>query len=118
MRALFVTIAFVFCATAIAKPSTRYAVTAVTITDIGTLGGTSATALDINGNGEIVGWADTVQGRRHAFVYRGGLMEDIGALFGTNDSEAHGNNNPGSVVGTIRNPSVPSSPQAFYWVAG
>ena len=65
---------------------------------IGTLGGASSAARDINDAGDIVGGADTSGGQRHAFVYRGGTMIDLHTLGGTS-SEATRINEAGTVVG-------------------
>jgi probable HAF family extracellular repeat protein len=69
------------------------------ITDLGTLGGSTSVATSINNNGDIAGYAalngDTAQ---HAFIYSGGVMTDIGTLGGTR-SIAMGINNYGEVAG-------------------
>lgn len=112
-------LASILCASAGAAPPTRYAVTGATITDLGTLGGSQSTALDINDYGEIVGWAEVTTGRRHAFLYRGGFMDDISGFTGASyDSEATGINRWTRVVGSFRHPSLPNNPQAFRWEAG
>lgn len=46
---------FLVCASAHAAP--QYAVSGVTLTDLGTLGGAEGVALDLNDSGEIVGWS-------------------------------------------------------------
>src|ERR1700724_3469234 len=55
------------------------------ITDLGTLGGSSATAHGINSLGQVTGSAnllhDTVD---HAFLYTRGTMKDLGSLGGKN----------------------------------
>lgn len=68
------------------------------ITDLGTLGGTSSQALGINNLGEIVGWAYTSTGIQHAFAWSGGVLSDIGTLGGTT-STATGVNDNGQIVG-------------------
>jgi probable HAF family extracellular repeat protein len=88
-----------------AKPV--YAVTKATVTDLGTLGGEESVALDINNAGEIVGWSKTSQGGTHAFLFRNGSMEDIGATGGSTNSEAHGINNKTEVVGFFRDNNPP-----------
>lgn len=71
------------------------------VTDLGTLGGATSTASDINAKGQVVGCADTASGHRHAFLYDNGKMTDLGTLAGPGGSfsEAHGINASGQVVG-------------------
>jgi len=69
------------------------------MTDLGTLGGTSASANGINAEGQVVGGASTVDDNAyHAFLYSGGTMVDLGTL-GWNLSEAEAINEAGQVVG-------------------
>ncbi|HMF41270.1 MAG TPA: hypothetical protein VKQ32_11260, partial [Polyangia bacterium] len=82
-------------------PSHRFVVTAAQVTDLGTLGGAQSAALDINNSGQVVGWAATAMGIRHAFLSSGGTMSDIGSVFGNEDSEAVGINASGTVAGTL-----------------
>lgn len=89
---LFITlVVFVLTCTALAK--VRY-----TVTDLGTLPeGTYSYANAINSNGQVVGYADTNSGSRHAFLYSNGVMSDLGSLGG--DSYAKAINDSGQVVG-------------------
>jgi probable HAF family extracellular repeat protein len=66
--------------------------------DLGTLGGTKASAIDINEDGHIVGLADNAAGQSHAFLYKDGVMHDLGTLGGT-VSNANAINNNDEVVG-------------------
>ncbi len=67
--------------------------------DLGTLGGNTSQARDINDDGLIVGWSKLADGTTdHAFVYAGGAMTDIGTLGGTS-SLGYGVNDAGWVVG-------------------
>ena len=69
------------------------------VIDLGTLGGPSSTAQAINEHGQVAGWSDTVGGGRHAFLYSGGVMQDLGTLTGGSDSYATALNDYGQVVG-------------------
>lgn len=69
-----------------------------TITDLGTLGGDYSSATDINGAGQIVGVARTVDSLDRAFLWQNGLMTDLGTLGGTN-SHAAAINEAGRIVG-------------------
>jgi probable HAF family extracellular repeat protein len=71
-----------------------------TITDLGVIGGTSASlssyAYGINDNGQIVGTAQITGGSTsNAFLYSGGSMLDLGVV-----GSANGINNNGQVVGS------------------
>jgi probable HAF family extracellular repeat protein len=81
--------------------SAGYVIAGVTVTDLGTLGGTESLAQDINDRGWIVGWSRDAAGLRRAFVHRGAGLENIGAGFGTLESTARGINRWGSVVGSF-----------------
>jgi probable HAF family extracellular repeat protein len=66
--------------------------------DLGTLGGTSSWAGNVNASGQIVGWAYTSSGNQHAFLDSGGVMTDLGTLGGS-ASIAWGINASGQVMG-------------------
>lgn len=71
------------------------------MTDLGTLGGPQSVGMAINDQGQVVGSStldanNTVQ---HAFLYSAGKMVDLGTLPGSNESEAVGINNSGTIVG-------------------
>ena len=69
------------------------------MTDIGTLGGSTAGASGINDAGQIAGSATTADdAATHAFRYEAGVMTDLGTL-GGNDSHATAINASGDVVG-------------------
>ncbi|MGN6379634.1 MAG: hypothetical protein ACTHNU_11835 [Gaiellales bacterium] len=85
------------------------------VVDLGTLGGASSSATDLNNRGDVVGWSRTASGAVHAFVYRDGRMIDIGTLGGPN-SRATAISNNRAVVGTAS--VAAGSPQhAFLWRA-
>lgn len=66
--------------------------------DIGTLGGSSASALAINNSEQIAGYSAADSGLDHAFRYENGTMTDLGTL-GGGYSYAVGINNNGVIVG-------------------
>jgi probable HAF family extracellular repeat protein len=71
-----------------------------TITDLGTLGGGGSFANGISNAGDVVGGAALANGRTHAFLYRDGVMTDLGAPPGNTDTTAYAINGAGQVVGT------------------
>ncbi|GAA4706084.1 hypothetical protein Prum_007610 [Phytohabitans rumicis] len=83
-------------------------------TDLGTMGGSTTAALDINERGEVVGWGYTTVATR-GFVWDRGTLTDIGTLGGTN-SYAYGINDRGEVVGQSHLPSMAT--HAFIWYRG
>jgi probable HAF family extracellular repeat protein len=75
--------------------------------DLGVIGGIfgSSTGYALNDAGLVAGVSDRMDADynnlpRHAFLYVGGVMRDLGALPGPGDSAAHGLNNQGIVVGS------------------
>jgi probable HAF family extracellular repeat protein len=70
-----------------------------TFTDLGTLGGLSAQANDMNQAGEITGSATLASNQTHAFRWDGGHMTDLGTLAGGTASVGLGINGLGHVVG-------------------
>jgi probable HAF family extracellular repeat protein len=73
------------------------------VTSLGTLGGYSASAADVNKAGQVVGNADTADGLNHAFLWDKGTMVDLGTL-GGQYSSADAINDLGQVVGTSNLP--------------
>lgn len=69
------------------------------ITDLGTLGGTTSTACGINDRGQVTGKSALASGQLHAFLWQGGVMTDLGTLPGRAFSGARSINNRGQVVG-------------------
>lgn len=70
----------------------------VSASDIGNLGAQGASAVAINDNGQIAGYANTVAFDVHAFRYAGGAMHDLGTL-GGHYSYANAINNSNVIVG-------------------
>ena len=69
------------------------------VVDLGTLGGDSSSANDINASGHVVGTSTLNNGNSHAFIWYNGLMQDLGTL-GGNTSEARAINDNGQIVGS------------------
>ena len=72
-----------------------------TITDLGSLGGSSTMAYGINDSGTAVGFGQTGTGNSAAFISSGGgSIQKLSDLAGASDSNAYGINSSGTVVGT------------------
>jgi probable HAF family extracellular repeat protein len=84
------------------------------VIDLGTLGGATSAANDINESGAVVGWAKTASGRVHAVIWRDGHKTDIGTLGGPN-SAATGISDNFAVVGTSGVPG--GGRHGFLWRA-
>lgn len=84
------------------------------IVDLGTLGGGSAVAWDINDRGQVVGYAATAEGESHAFLWEAGRMTDLGTLGGR--SEAYAINDWGHIVGVSETPG--GREHAVLWAGG
>lgn len=78
-----------------------HASTIYSVTDLGTLGGSSTVAFQINSSGTAVGWGESAAGDLSAFVSSGsGLLQNLSALPGGTDTYAYGINASGTMVGT------------------
>jgi probable HAF family extracellular repeat protein len=67
--------------------------------DLGTLGGTGGFPTWVNEAGEVVGTASTANQGSHAFLWRHGVMTDLGTVGTDVDSQAFSINSQGQVVG-------------------
>ena len=89
--------------------------------DLGTFGGVDGQANAINDAGEIVGWAGDRGNRVFSFVWRDGVMTNLGTVDGDPCNAADGINSKGQVVGesspSCFDPSLPAA-NAFLWENG
>ncbi len=79
--------------------------------DLGTLGGDRSEARAINATADVVGWAETASGERHAFLYDATLT-DLGTLGGS-WSVAYDINDSNQVVGASE--TAGGETHAFLW---
>jgi len=86
--------------------------------DLGTLGGSNSTANWINDAGDVVGAADTPIPGFHAFIWRHGVMTDLGTLGAGPCSSAVGINSKRQVVGGSGDCDLDLTSHAFLWENG
>jgi probable HAF family extracellular repeat protein len=84
-----------------------------TLVDLGTLGGGSTQAVDVNDSGQVTGYSTSGTSTR-AFLWQGGTMTDLGSL-GTS-SLGNAINAVGDVVGLSQRP--PGAAHATLWRGG
>src|ERR1043166_4789526 len=84
---------------------------AISRTDLGTLGGVSSFAADINNDGTVVGWSQNEAGATHAFRWTEGAgMVDLGTLPGDDFSQAIRILRDGRVLGVSSGNGHPITP--------
>ena len=71
--------------------------TIYSVTDLGSLGGSSAIGFKINNSGTVAGWAQTAAGDQHAFVAGSAGLQDLSPSFGS-DTFASGINASGVIA--------------------
>jgi probable HAF family extracellular repeat protein len=83
--ALFLTATWAGASASIAQVSSHDGASPrYTVTDLGTLGGTLSFAMGINDRGLVDGFSTVPGGDQHAFVWRDGVMTDLGTPGGPN----------------------------------
>jgi CSLREA domain-containing protein len=96
-------------------PSSVRATGTYTLTDLGTLGGSTSSAVGINEAGQVIGSSVTAGGQQHAFIWGNGILTDLGTL-GGNTSFVSDINDAGQVVGQSYTPG--GQIHAFVWDSG
>ncbi|TWU28367.1 SUMF1/EgtB/PvdO family nonheme iron enzyme [Bythopirellula polymerisocia] len=85
-------------------------------TVLGTLGGRTSDALDVNKLGQIVGWSDTKRQGQQAFIYSDGTMSNLNTLVDAGNAtlgHANGINDDGDIVGFMGIPRPISEARGF-----
>ncbi|HVT13071.1 MAG TPA: hypothetical protein VHE55_12475 [Fimbriimonadaceae bacterium] len=98
-------------------PSGQTAPASYSVTDLGTLGGTTANATAISPSGKVTGWSSDGISSTHAFLYTNGSMTDLGVIQGDNVSVGLSVNDSGMVVGQSGN-TFASTGQAIIYTPG
>jgi probable HAF family extracellular repeat protein len=88
-----------------------------TVIDLGTLGGATSVAADVNEAGQIIGMSDLPDSSYHAYLWEDGIMTDLGAEPGI-ASYAFGVNDYGQVVGRVYTNTPPITDFPVIWVDG
>jgi probable HAF family extracellular repeat protein len=107
-------------ANTVANPPAPHAVlwsAALVIQDLGTLGGATSTAVDINASGQVIGMSDVPGGGRRGFIWTsGGGMQDLATLLGYPASDVVAINDAGQIAGSYVAPS--GDTHAFLYTPG
>jgi probable HAF family extracellular repeat protein len=77
-----------FCPARLAAQGQKPPLAQYTIKDLGTLGGNSSVAYDVNNAGRVAGGAAVAGGYQHAFQWEQGPLKDLGTLGGLNSAAA------------------------------
>jgi probable HAF family extracellular repeat protein len=103
---------------AVAATNLAIAALSYSVTDLGTLGGSSATAYGINNLGQVAGSSDTAQTASHAFLWEAGHMTDLGLLdgAGARNSVAYSINDASQIAGVYSYPDRDTA--GFFYAAG
>src|SRR6202011_3847611 len=89
------------------------------LTDLGSLGGTYAGAQWINNAGEIVGYSNPTSDMGfHPFLWKNGVMTDLGAVGSDGCASPNGINSKGQVVGGSGDCALDASSKAVLWENG
>jgi probable HAF family extracellular repeat protein len=87
--------------------------------DLGTFGGTYGWAIAINDSGEVVGLASISNGQEFAFLWRKGVLTNLGSLVDDPCSQANAINSRGQIVGiSTATCNYSTGRKAFLWENG
>jgi probable HAF family extracellular repeat protein len=87
------------------------------IQDLGTLGGSTSAAVDINASGQVIGMSDVAGGGQHGFLWSsGGGMQDLASLLGSAASSVAAINDAGQIAGSYVAPG--GETHAFLYTPG
>ena len=90
----------------------------VSVTDLGTLGGSDSSGCGVNNKGQVAGTSHLPGDKIiHGFFYADGKMTDLGTL-GGDQSEAHALNDAGQVTGNAEIKPKDHQHHAFIWQQG
>jgi len=97
-----------------------YEIVSMNAEDLGTFGGTNSEILDVNHVGDMVGWAEYPNGRRHALLMRvtANAIEDFTVGMDDVHTTANGINDNREVVGFHEYTPGTGHAQAFYRMDG
>jgi probable HAF family extracellular repeat protein len=88
------------------------------VIDLGTFGGTTSFGYAINNAGQVAGFAALSSGAQRAFLYSGGVKNNLGTLSGGITSAGYDINNAGQVTGSSTINGDVFAPRAFRYSDG